>query len=214
MKTQRLLFIGMIAVVGMIIYYVFNTAQTDDAYVQDLIEFRKDKDRRFLEEDESPLDKAQKGVFDSLRYFDPNPAYRIVADLEWMNNAPAFSLPTTADGQTQEYRRIAEASFQLGGKPQEVVLLESVERPDEPNMYLFFRDETSGEDTYGAGRYVEVEKRRKKTCIIDFNRAYNPYCAYNEYYVCPIPPKENYISVRVEAGEKLPGIKGADDREE
>lgn len=204
MKTQHLLFVGMIAVVGMIVYYTLSTAQTDDAYTQDIKAFREDRNRYFAEDEDSPLDKAQREVFDSLSYFSPNPAYRVVADLEWIRSAPVFSLPTSQEGKTQKYKRAAWASFKLGGKEHKLILLEMTGPNDDGKLHLLFRDETSGKETYGAGRYIDIENKRKKTCMIDFNKAYNPYCAYNEYYVCPMPPPENQLSVRVEAGEKKP----------
>ena len=202
MKTQHFLFIGVLAVVGMIMFYAFSGAQIDEGYVKDIIAFRKDKDKRFLNSEDSPLDQAGRSVFDSLSYFPPNPVYRVTANLEWAEQPEIMELPTTKDGQVQEYLRIARANFKLAGEEHSVQFLKAADRPEDPNMYLFFKDATSGGSTYGAGRYVDVVAKKTSTCIIDFNMAYNPYCAYNDYYICPIPPAGNKLSIPIEAGEK------------
>lgn len=202
MKTQHILFIGVLAVVGMIIFYAFSNAQIDEGYTKDMLAFRKAKDKRFIHSEDSPLDKDGKSVFDSLAYFTPNPVYRITADLTWAKQPETLFLPTTQDGKTQTYLKVAMASFKLGGVQHNVQMLQAADKPADENMYLFFKDATSGKSTYGAGRYIDVKAVKKSTCVIDFNMAYNPYCAYNSYYICPIPPPSNVLSIAIEAGEK------------
>jgi len=205
-KSNHILFIGVIAVVTLVIYYSFTGEQINTAYIEDVVEFRKDKDERFKFTDDSPLDKSQKVVFDSLRYFPPNPAMRVQADLTRLDDNRIITLQTTQKGGTQQYIRWAKASFQLLGKDHELILLKPYGDASKKTLHLFFKDETSGEETYGGGRYIDIEPG-KTTCMIDFNMAFNPYCVYNSYYVCPIPPKENKLSIEIKAGEKIPHIK-------
>ncbi|MFT5617460.1 MAG: hypothetical protein ACI85I_000682 [Arenicella sp.] len=201
------MFIGVIAVVVLIIFYSLSSEQIDEGYLKDLTEFRIDKNDRFKNnEADSPFDKVNRAEFDSLSYFSVNPYYRIQADFERLGENEVVEIPTTKDGESQKYIRYGKAKFQLEGKKHEVILLKPFDKLNLPTVFLYFRDKTSGESTYGGGRYVDVIPG-KTSCIIDFNMAYNPYCAYNSYYICPIPPKENYLEVPIEAGEKVYGLK-------
>ena len=202
MKSSHFLFVGVIAIVGLVMYYSLSSEQIDHDYLKDVSEFRNKKNQRFKNDlEESPFDKASRADFDSLNYFEVNPYYRVQADFERLNTNEVIEVPTTQDGEQQRYIRFGKATFRLGGKEHEVILLKPFDQVNSPILYLFFKDETSGSQTYGGGRYVDV-KPGKTTCMIDFNMAYNPYCAYNSYYICPIPPKENFIGIEILAGEK------------
>ncbi len=114
----------------------------------------------------------------------------------------------TYSGKTKEHVAYAVVSFVLGGKPQQLTLYRSLNLMKLPNYrdYLFlpFKDATSGKETYGGGRYIDLRTGDIKDgkVPLDFNRAYNPYCAYEEGYSCPIPPATNRLSMAIEAGEK------------
>lgn len=206
-KPNQILFFGVIAVVTLVIYYSFTGEQINTDYLNDVKKFRANKNKRFKLHEDSPLSKTQKEHFDSLRYFTPNPAMRVQADLERLDENEVITLQTTTDGGTQQYIRWSIASFQLEGKEHEVVLLKPYDQASKSTLHLFFKDQSAGKETYAGGRYVDIEPG-KTTCMIDFNMAYNPYCAYNDYYICPIPPKENYLDIAIRAGEKKPlGIK-------
>jgi uncharacterized protein (DUF1684 family) len=106
----------------------------------------------------------------------------------------------TSTGDQQTYRRAGVVRFDVDGRPTQVTLYSS---PDMHELFLPFRDATSGKDTYGAGRYLEVERPAGESrVVIDFNVAYNPYCAYNPNWSCPIPPGENWLAVPIRAGER------------
>ncbi len=92
------------------------------------------------------------------------------------------------------------AHFEVDGEPVSLALYDT----GHPGYFLPFRDRTSGSETYGAGRYLDIEPSDDGTATIDFNEAYNPFCAYNDAYACPLPPPENWLQVRIEAGERLP----------
>jgi uncharacterized protein len=106
----------------------------------------------------------------------------------------------TTTGGVQVYRRAGIARFEVDGEPAAVTLYAS---EDMDELFLPFRDATSGRETYGAGRYLEVEPPGADgRVLVDFNAAYTPYCAYNPDWSCPIPPGENWLSVPIRAGEK------------
>ena len=203
-KPNQILFAGVVAVVALVIYYAFIGEEINTNYVTDIANFRQAKNKRFRQSaDDSPLDQNQRLKFDSLNYFPPNPAMRVQATLERLDKNEVLTLKTTQKGDSKDYIKWAKASFQLEEEKHEVLLLKPYDDAGKSTLYLFFKDQTSGNETYGGGRYVDVEGG-KTTCMIDFNMAYNPYCAYNSYYVCPIPPKENLLSIPIRAGEKNP----------
>lgn len=165
--------------------------------MDDYVEFRAQKDEFFKTHPHSPIPHHERHDFAGLTYFEPNGS--LVLDLL---PAPADgeSIRTqTSDGQIREYLRAAIVTFDVDGSEVALTLLS---QPGRPGYFLPFRDATSGKETYGAGRYLDIEEPDDGMVHIDFNLAYNPYCAYNEAYSCPLPPHENWLQVPIEAGEK------------
>jgi uncharacterized protein (DUF1684 family) len=172
--------------------------------MSELDDFRSDKDAFFREHPGSPLTAEQRASFSGLAYFAEAPALVIAAtlDREHVDLDEAIAMPTTTGG-TQVYRRAGVVRFEVEGAPASVTLFAS---PDMHDLFLPFRDATSGGETYGAGRYLEVEPPDAGRVVVDFNYAYNPYCAYNASWSCPIPPGENWLAVPIRAGERaFPG---------
>jgi uncharacterized protein len=173
--------------------------------VSELTEFRADKDAFFRDHPSSPLTDDQRVAFDGLAYFDEDPAFVVRAPLETdgVDLDETIEMQTTTGG-TQTYRRAGVARFDVDGASAQVTLFSSA---DMHELFLPFRDGTSGRETYGAGRYLEVEPPGPDGVVeIDFNVAYNPYCAYNPEWSCPIPPGENWLAVPIRAGERsFPG---------
>lgn len=157
-------------------------------------EFRRRKDAWFREPD-SPLTDGQRKGFSGLRYFSKNPALRFALPLNTDTPHEPVTMQTST-GALREYTRAGTMTAAIGSEPVTFAVYRDVN-----GFFLPFRDGTCGAESYGAGRYLEPEEHEGKL-MIDFNMAYNPYCAYNERYSCPIPPKENWTSVRIEAGEK------------
>ena len=173
--------------------------------MSELSGFRAEKDAFFREHPQSPLTPEQRADLRGLAYFDEAPELRIEASLETEGvdrDEPIVMQTTTGDEQT--YRRAGVVRFEVDGAPTQVTLFSS---PDMHELFLPFRDATSGKETYGAGRYLEVEPPGTDgTVVVDFNLAYNPYCAYNPEWSCPIPPGENWLGVPIRAGEqRFPG---------
>jgi len=167
--------------------------------------FRRAKDAFFRDDPRSPLTPEQREAFEGLVYFPEEPALVVEAPLETegVDRDERIMMPTTT-GDAQVYRRAGIVRFEVDGEPARVTLYRSEGMHD---LFLPFRDATSGKETYGAGRYLEVEPPGPEGhVIVDLNHAYNPYCAYNPNWSCPIPPGENWLSVPIRAGERsFPG---------
>lgn len=142
-----------------------------------------------------------------LRFYLPDPRYRVEATVKLTSEAEPFEMPTY-NGKTQSYVKYAVLSFSLNDQPLTLAVFRSLTLTRLPQYrdYLFlpFKDATAGKETYGGGRYLDLRlgEVRDGKLMLDFNKAYNPYCAYADGYSCPIPPKENELPVAVEAGEK------------
>jgi uncharacterized protein (DUF1684 family) len=160
-------------------------------------EFRSEKDDFFVHSPQSPLDQEQQRAFQGLRYFPENPALRIEVPVEVFPTQEIISIQTTG-GVPQSYRRYGRFKFNVGSENAELTLYAS-----EDGYFLPFVDSMAGKETYPAGRYIEVEKLAKGKFLVDFNLAYNPYCAYNDQWSCPLTPAENRLKVPIRAGEKI-----------
>ncbi|WP_375416537.1 DUF1684 domain-containing protein [uncultured Hymenobacter sp.] len=192
--------------IGIIAYSLPKTADTDKAYAAQINQARKQKNQQFRTAATSPLTAAQKTAFDSLRYFAPDVNYRVSAHLHRTVATPTLTLARN-DGGTDAYRHYADVDFTLPGQTQQqrLQLLQKVTPAgaQEP-LFLPFADATNGQQTYGGGRYLDlpVPADGAQEITLDFNAAYNPFCAYNPEYSCPLPPAENRMSVVIEAGEQ------------
>ena len=167
-------------------------------YAAQIEQFRREKDRFFRSAPESPLTAEQQRRFGGLRYFPPDPAYRFELPLDPNVDREPLALATST-GETRELRRAGRFTFAVGGQTVQVT---AFGEPAEGELFIPFRDRTSGQETYGAGRYLEARRLPDGRWLVDFNLAYNPYCAYNERWSCPLPPPENWLPVRIEAGEQ------------
>lgn len=143
-----------------------------------------------------------------VQFYGPDSAYRVTATVHLTPEAQPFEMPTY-NGKTRPHVAYALLTFVLRGKKQQLTLYRNLNVIRLPNFrdYLFlpFKDATCGKETYGGGRYIDVRtgEIQNGRLTLDFNKAYNPYCAYQEGYPCPIPPKTNVLSVPVEAGERV-----------
>lgn len=164
--------------------------------MSEISDFRKEKDELFGTTEESPLTAEQKHEFKGLKYFPENDQYHVTANLE-KEEGDLIDIKTSA-GDTEPYKRYGKLKFNLTGKE---LTLNVYQSADSSHLFLPFRDKTNANETYHDGRYVEAEEGDGKIDL-DFNYAYNPYCAYNDNFRCPIPPEENTLDTEVKAGEK------------
>ena len=164
---------------------------------------RKSKDRFFAEHWQSPIPPEKRISFKGLKYFPPDPNYRFEIPLHEHEKKESLQITDTG-GNVREYIRWGEFRFKIDDK--ELKLQAYKDEPGEKRLFVPFRDKTNGKETYGAGRYIDLDEDRDKTVegkwILDFNKAYNPWCAYSENYVCPFVPPENWLPVPIYAGEK------------
>ena len=179
--------------------------QSTRVYEQELLTERQAKDQEFKTDAASPLDSLSKLTFDNLNYYKPAPAWVVKAKMERYTTPDTIQMKTTTE-RLPLYIVYGKASFRMGDKELALTVYRNVGLMNKPGYenYFFvpFTDDTSGNETYGGGRYVDARFDGGDYITIDFNRAYNPYCVYNKKYSCPVPPSENYLSVKVEAGEK------------
>lgn len=164
-----------------------------------LKKFRKAKDEFFKHDHHSPLTHEQQHHFQGLVYFPENPTLKLTVDVEECPVKEEVKIQTST-GDIQAYQRYGMLTFEVDGQPVALTLYSSGE-----DYFLPFADALAGEETYGAGRYLEPVFLDDGRFLIDFNYAYNPYCAYNERWSCPLTPPENRIGVPIRAGEKIFG---------
>lgn len=144
--------------------------------------------------------------FEGLSYYPERSEYAVQAEVSRQAEPEPVTLATSS-GDERLYLTYGVARFHLGGEEQSLVLYATPDAPNGPRLFVPFRDATSGPETYGAGRYLEVDATagaEPGRLVLDFNYAYHPYCAYVEGYSCPFPPSSNWLSQPVRAGERLP----------
>lgn len=166
--------------------------------MNNLDQFRQEKDTFFKSHPQSPLTSEQKASFNGLSYFPPETGLRFETEIEEFELQEQIEMQTST-GDIQVYTRYGRFKFTVEDQEAELTIYAS-----HHGFFLPFIDSLAGEETYGAGRYLEPEVLPDGNFLIDFNLAYNPYCAYNEFYSCPLTPWENRLQVAIRAGEKLP----------
>jgi len=200
-RSNLLLILGLMGVVALIIYSVQGGKSAAD-YQTFIDKDRKEKEEFLKSGDGSPFVKDNI-PFEGLKYFQVSEKYNIKAKLEPVKEKKVVLLGTS-DGKEQKYLEYAYATFDLDGVQNKLLILEVMDMgPQRGKLFLGFADASSGIETYGAGRYLDVKKVPAATSIeLDFNLAYSPYCAYTDNFSCPFPPKENVLKVAILAGEK------------
>jgi hypothetical protein len=165
--------------------------------MSELEDFRAEKDQFFKTHPQSPLTAAQKRDFKGLSYFPENPTLRLEVEVEVFPKRDVIEMQTST-GDTQAYQRFGRFTFRVEGQAAALTIYASAD-----GYFLPFVDSLVGHETYPAGRYLEPEPLGGNKFLVDFNLAYNPYCAYNQNYSCPLTPLANRIKVPIRAGEKL-----------
>ncbi len=203
MKTKNILLIVVVVAVLVTVYYSFSGNQNSEAYIASMETLRQEKDHNMRTDSDSPFAGDSTNSFKGLNYFPIDAAYRIQARLTSIEQKKTISLPTS-DGKQKSYMEYAYAEFEMHGERNKLLILEIMDMgPYRGTLFLAFADKTSAIETYGAGRYLDIKKIPGSTSVtLDFNEAYNPYCAYNDNFSCPFPPPENLLNIRIEAGEK------------
>jgi uncharacterized protein len=201
MKSSRIVPIIIIVAIAAFVIYSMQGGAPEN-YEAIILKDRTEK-AEFMESASGSPFLKDSIPFKQLNYFPIDETYRVKAVLIPIDSKKVVLLGTS-DGLEQKYLEYAFAEFKLNGNTHKLLILEVMDNgPQRGKLFLAFADETSGVETYGAGRYLEVKKVPAATSVIlDFNLAYNPYCAYNDSYSCPFPPRENILKTAIKAGEK------------
>jgi uncharacterized protein (DUF1684 family) len=170
-------------------------------YVARVAADRAAKDAQFLEEDD-PVPKSRKPQLLPLAYFPIDPEYNVPAVLKPAAQETIVMMPTSTGAQRRQ-RIVGTMEFVLKGQPQKLLSSVDADASNLDQLTVMFSDLTSGTETYPAGRYIEFARNATGIYELDFNRAFHPYCYYNESYECPYPPPENRLKIPVRAGERL-----------
>lgn len=191
---------------SILILFTYCTGEKS-SYEEEIKQFQYEMNTQYADAEESPLTPEDLQTFKALEFFDIEKKYRVEAEFVLTPDTPIFEMPTTTD-RLPLYRKYGIAHFTLDGKKLELSiyqnqkLMTSFEYAD--HLFLPFNDLTNGTTSYGGGRYIDLEipQNGSNTIVIDFNKGYNPYCAYNKKYSCPVPPAENNLSITIPAGIK------------
>ncbi|MDQ4043862.1 MAG: DUF1684 domain-containing protein [Chloroflexota bacterium] len=166
--------------------------------------YRERRDTFFREHPNSPLTEEQKAEFEGLRYFPENPDMNLTLEIDESGEGIGEKIQFgTLSGEVKDFVRVGRIHFESNGQPVTLSVFKDTERG---RYFVPFRDGTAGDESYSVGRYIDPKARPDGRLVVDFNMAYNPYCAYNTGWTCPIPPFENITKARIPAGEMDPGL--------
>ena len=174
----------------------------EEDYAGKIAAIRAAKDDGFRNDPNSPIPADKKNSLLPLAYYPIDENFAVPASLEPSADRTRIEVPTSI-GKIRQLERIGTLKFALKGQPMRLTAFRDVESPDMNRLFVPFADQTSGTETYPAGRYMELDPTPTGIYVVDFNVAYNPYCYYSPEYDCPFPPKENRLQVPIRAGEKI-----------
>jgi len=178
------------------------SAPDEASYIEKINSERADKEQMFREGADSPIPPEKKAELLPLSYFHIDSNYNAPAVLKLSQDRPEFDMPTST-GKLRKMQRVGVLEFTLKGQQLSLGAFVEAGTARVSRLFVPFTDMTTGTETYAAGRYLDLDPTSTGLYEIDFNRAYNPYCAYNEAYDCPYPPPSNRLKVPVRAGERM-----------
>lgn len=175
-----------------------------DQFKSEFENYLQEKNNYFKNGENSPLPEVDQSGFTGLHYYDYNPVYRFEGSIIKYENPDTVIIYGTKKDDERPSLKYGYFAFNLYNQKHQLQIYKIIRKDTTYQQYLFlgFTDGTSNKETYGGGRYIDLEENEDNYYIVDFNYAYNPYCAYNPKYSCAIPTKENHLEVAIEAGEK------------
>ena len=191
-----------VAILGIIFYTLSDTKLDISRYAAQLNKARKEKNKSFRQAENSPLATPEKAKFDSLNYYPADLAFVINASVS-RNEKPDTITMQMSNNRTEKYLNWGQAKFDIEKNPQQLTIYLKATGTDS-TLFIPFTDLTNGRETYGGGRYLDapIPKLNVAELKLDFNTAYNPFCAYNNEFSCPVPPADNRLKIGIPAGEK------------
>jgi uncharacterized protein (DUF1684 family) len=163
---------------------------------------RRSKDEALRSEPWSPIPPADRRGFAGLAYYPADARWAVKVHIARLPRGEVLAMATST-GETRTQVRYARLTMATPNGPVTLFAYKDARVTHTDTLFVPFRDATSGNETYGAGRYLDLEEPPGDEMVVDFNQAYNPYCAYSDAYSCPLPPAENWLKVAVTAGEKV-----------
>lgn len=189
-------------------FYLVLNVLSQDSHKKEIKEWRNEINQEFKDPEESPLTEKDLKRFKRLKFFPANSKYAVKGSFELTPNEEPFKMATSTD-RLPIYVKYGIARFVIDDQKFELSVYQNVDLSlkEEYRDYLFvpFTDNTNGESSYGGGRYLDITMPEGNSIEIDFNKAYNPYCAYSGRYSCPVPPRENNLNISIKAGVKAFG---------
>ena len=177
--------------------------QNDLSFANEYNELRSTKDIFFKDDPSSPLLEEDKVNFKELKYYDPDPKYKFAGTVQ-KYEAPEVVEMLTSTSELRKFYKYGYFNFEIDGSEHSLQLYKPVDDSGhDPYYFIPFKDKTNITETYGAGRYLDIPVAESDSITVDFNLAYNPYCAFSPYFSCPLPPRENHLSVEIRAGELI-----------
>jgi len=175
------------------------------SFKEEVKQFQQELNDQYSDSAHSPLLDKDRLNFNGHDFFEPNPVFYVQAKFKRTKNEEVFEMKTSTS-RRPTYKKYGEIKFKINGKKFKLNIYQNQRLMNNElyadHLFLPFTDLTNGEESYGGGRYIDLTISDSKTMIINFNKAYNPYCCYNSRYSCPIPPKENHLNIKVTAGVK------------
>ena len=184
------------------LFWLFPMAVFAQNFAEEIIKHREEYKADFLKYGNSPLKKED---LEFLKFYEPNEKFKVECTFKPIKGGEPFKMPTSS-GKLKDYLKFGELHFKIDGKNYKLAVYKSlglVVSTYEDYLFVPFKDLTNGKETYGGGRYNDLLKTdiKKGKIWLDFNKCYNPYCAFSAGYSCPIPPKENHLNLEILAGE-------------
>ena len=193
-----ILFIGVSTVTLVLVL----RGETEKSYVNKIQTSREQVLMFMQNAAESPFTPEERINLQQLDYFPADIQYRVTAQVSLIESQDWIIVPTSL-GTEDRYIRYGYADFELQGTNHRLLLLKSLDSSATNQLFLAFHDKTNGIETYGGGRFIDLYQQSEGEITIDFNLAYNPYCVYNDSYICPLPPTDNALDIPIPAGEKM-----------
>ena len=192
------------SILAILFLFLFPAFISSQSYCKQIKEYRKTYKEGFEKDERAPLKGKE---LENMRFFKPKKKYKVQCEVRLTPEEAPFDLPTYS-GITRPYRKYAILSFEFDGISHELSIYQNLTYlrfPGRQNyLFLPYKDDTNAISTYGGGRYITLDASKivNGKMYIDFNKSYNPWCAYSDGYNCPIPPKENHLAIGIKAGEK------------
>lgn len=189
---------------ALIVVAVGCESSSSTGYEQEIMQERVQRDMQ-MREKESVLPPDRRASFKGLDYYAVDSTYRFVVDFQ-RQSAPDTTMLPENTGRIREQVRVGHVTVPFSSGDKRLAVFEGASDDPRGRLWIPFADSTNGRGTYEAGRYVDIERAQGDSVVVDFNRAYNPTCAYNPEYACPLPPRGNRIDASIPAGEKTPAF--------